>query len=473
MKEISLSPGWVVDEAGALRRETIKSMMRRCRDWNYCSPCIYEITIELAVRGAETLGRIAVDRCDETGVPREAHCELTPLGQAIAAHWWRLGAFTPEIKPLALQVMPDHLHGILRVMRPMKRPLGNAIGGFKTGCEKIARRLAAGAASTEPPKGLSVKATPPQGRGELKAPPQGRSVPAAQAAGSLVAQAAGSLAAQAAGPRLFAPGFQDTILFHEGQLANMFNYLRDNPRRAAVKRFCPTLFKSAREIAVDLGEGRTGRFWALGNDALLRRELLQVQCSRKFFGYRRVAKPGGGQKIARDEAGEPCVAFSTPAFDEKRGDLLAAARCGAVLISPCISDGERQIAREAMKEGLRLVTLQNKGFAKFQKPAGKAFDRCAEGRLLMLAPIAWPYQPGEKRMTREDATALNRLAQWLAREGAAEVNYHGARPAAIDETALAACKAQRLSAGATNPERPLESPKSQAAGSVLAAPAAS
>lgn len=40
-------------------------------------------------------------------------------------------------------------------------------------------------------------------------------------------------------------------------------------------------------------------------------------------------------------------------------------------------------------------------------------DRAA-GQLLMLAPAVWPCQPDEKAMTRDDATAMNRLCQWLA-----------------------------------------------------------
>ena len=106
-----------------------------------------------------------------------------------------------------------------------------------------------------------------------------------------------------------------------------------------------------------------------------------------------------------------------------------------MVISPCISDGERQIAREALKRHLPLVTLQNKGFAKLQKPVGRYFDACAEGRLLMMAPAAWPYTPQEKTMTRFDATALNRICQWLAGANAAEINYHGMTPANIDSLA--------------------------------------
>ena len=94
--------------------------------------------------------------------------------------WRDIAAHHPEVKPLFMQVMPDHVHFILQVLRPMAKPLGHVIGGFKAGSSKAAI---------------------------------GR-------------------------PGLWAEGFQDTILFHEGQLDAMFRYLRDNPRRLAVKRLC-------------------------------------------------------------------------------------------------------------------------------------------------------------------------------------------------------------------------------------------
>ena len=399
-------------EEGEPGREVKHSMLRRCFGWDYTKPCIYQITIVLAERGSKALGELVVDEVAEGGRPLAAHCELTELGRVILGHWLKIGEFTPEIKPLYCQLMPDHLHAILRVTRPMKRPLGNAIGGFKTGCEKIYRKLAL---STQG-RGLGVESG---------------SVGAAQAAEL---------------PRLFGSGFQDTILFHEGQLENMFSYLRSNPLRLAVKRWAPTLFKVSREIEVALGAAGVGHFSALGNHFLLDRPLAQVQVSRRFFGYKRVAKPGGGLKIAKDAKGEPLVEFSTPEFEARREELFAAAKHGAVLLSPCVSDGERQIAREALAAGLPLITMANKGFSKLQKPSGRYFDACAEGRLLMLTPAAWPYQPGEKPMTRFDATAMNRLCQWIAGDGAsrtgqvagvgaAEINYHGMKPANIDALA--------------------------------------
>ena len=452
--------GWVRDAEGRLRRATVHHMGRRRNGWDYCAPCIYEITIVLEDRRSKALGRLVVrnpaacaadggrtgssaacalgGRTD--GGAREgggvgewlsidearalklepdqvvARVERSALGAAIFAHFRRLAEFTPEIRPLYCEVMPDHLHMILQVVRPMKRPLGNAVAGFKTGCEKIYAKMG--------------------GEG-----------------------------------RLFAEGFVDEILSHQGQLGHWFNYLKDNPRRQAIKTLFPWLFKRVCRFGVDLwlapqaGNGGAGQrlspqvagggvgqppraqargyFSAVGNRFLLGRPLAQVQVSRRFFGYKRVAKPGGGLKIAKDEKGEPLVEFSTPEFEARREELFAAAKHGAVLLSPCVSDGERQIAREALAAGLPLITMANKGFSLLQKPSGRYFNACADGRLLMLAPAAWPYQPGEKPMTRFDATAMNRLCQWIAGENAAEINYHGMKPTNVDELALAAACVSR------------------------------
>ena len=423
--------GWVTDENGALRRETKHSMLRRLRDWDYSCRCIYEITVVLADRSTRALGRLEirdlsgrfVDVATARGLGLEpeqvaARVALSPLGEAVARCWLSIPEFYPQIELLGWRVMPDHFHGLLFVTRPLGCHLGQVIKGFKLGCNKAARVL--GVLS---PARILSPAILSQGTG--------------QGAGQETGRATG----RAAG--LWAAGFTDKILFREGQLKKMSDYLDDNPRRLAVKALFPELFKVASEVSValpGLSTTAVGRFSALGNRFLLRRPLAQVQVSRRFFGYKRVAKQGGGRKIARDASGEPIVEFSTADFDERRADLFAAAKHGAVLLSPCISDGERQIAREALKAGYPLITLQNKGFAKLQKPSGHYFDACAKGDLLMMAPAAWPYQPGEKKMTRFDATALNRLCQWLAGETAAEIDYKGMKPANVDACAkTAAC----------------------------------
>ena len=129
---------------------------------------------------------------------------------------------------------------------------------------------------------------------------------------------AGTSKAAIGGPGLWAEGFQDTILFREGQLTAMIEYIRDNPRRLAEKRSNPALFKRVASLALPLDGGRlVGRFEALGNRHLLERPLHQVQCSRHFCAYRRIAKTGGGLKIARNAEGEPIVERTSPEYDER------------------------------------------------------------------------------------------------------------------------------------------------------------
>ena len=371
---------------GAASAEQSKKMLQRCWGWDYKSPCIYQITIALADRRSMALGRLVIDS-DGDGDPIqvEAHVELTAAGRAVEAEWRRMGEFTPAIRPLEIQIMPDHIHGILRVTERLARPLGQILAGFKTGSSKAATGK----------------------------------------------------------PGFWSEGFQDTILFHEGQLDSMFTYLRDNPRRLAVKRLYRKFFTVKRDLKIGLtpADPLVGHFEAIGNEALLKSPMIfQVQCSRAYLAYKRVAKPGGGLKIARDEAGRPIVELKTPEFGEKLKMLLSMAEKGAVLISPCISDGEREIARRAMEANAKLITLSNKGFSPLFKPSGRAFDSAGEGRLLMLAPAGWPYQPGEKKMTRFDACTLNRIAQLVAGEGAAEINYRGMKPGDITSRVAAACK---------------------------------
>ena len=420
----------------AIRLETKHSMLRRCRGWDYRQPCIYQITLVLADRKSKALGRLVIPGQGGRELPLSArnrplqaqdgalqawgsalgsvpatavagleaaassYIALTPAGEAVMGEFLRIGEHHPEIKPLFIQVMPDHVHFIIHVRQPMARPLGQAIAGFKAGSSKAAI-----------------------GKGGL-----------------------------------WAEGFQDTILFHEGQLDAMFNYLRDNPRRLAVKQLMPEVFRVRNDLILKLplqardralprqAQNRAlcsvlgaaapsfkAHFSAIGNLFLLDSpNILQVQCSRAYLSYKRLPKPEGGRKIARDAAGIPAIEKITPEFEEKRDELLAAAKHGAVLISPCISDGEREIARLVFAVSLPVIALRNMGFSPLYKPGGKLFDKTANGKLLLLAPAAWPYSTAEKPMTRFDACALNRIAQLIAGDGAAEINYRGMKPNDID-----------------------------------------
>ena len=347
-------------------RDVIHRMGRRCRKWDYHGRGTYLITMVLADRSKPILGQL-------TG----ARIALSPLGLAIDAHLRRISEFTPEIEVLGVQVMPDHIHVVLRVNRRMAKPLGIALRGFKGGASKIFWGQSA------------------VGTADAKRP-------------------------------LFAEGFVDNILGDGEAVANALRYLADNPRRLWEKRAHPELFRVLCDV-----EAAGGRFAAIGNRALLKApQIYQVQVSRSFFAYRRDAKGA----ILKD--GPPRIA--TGEFKEKLEGFLEAAAHGAVLLSPCISEGEREIARIAFEKGLKVITLANKGFSPLYKPGGRLFNATAAGNLLMLAPIAWPYQPGEKKMTRIDACILNRIAQWLSGDGAVEIKYCGVEPSEIDRLAAEA-----------------------------------
>ena len=60
-----------------------------------------------------------------------------------------------------------------------------------------------------------------------------------------------------------------------------------------------------------------------------------------------------------------------------------------------------------------------------------------------VEPVNMDRTPQEKPMTRLDATALNRLCQWLAGEDALAINYHGMKPANIDQLAKVAAQVEK------------------------------
>lgn len=361
-------------------RDTIHRMGRRCRNWDYCGRGCYLITMTLRDRSRPVLGRVC------RAIDGAARFEPSELGWLIEAHVRRIPEFSPEIEVLGVQLMPDHLHIVLRVVRRMAKPLGEHLRGFKIGCTKIYRAIDGAARCPR----IDVRAQAARGQG------------------------------------LFAEGFVDTILFDAEALARGIAYMADNPRRLMEKREHAEYFRVVRDLTVCSPiDGRALHFAAIGNRHLLAApSLAQVQCSRRDFVYARAAD-GSPMKDAQP-------ARCTAAFEEKSTDLLATGAHGAVLVSPCISHGEKEIARRALSAGVRLVVLLNKGFSPLYKPPGLYFDRCVEGRLLMLAPAAWPYLPGEKAISRQDACTLNRIAQLICGSGAAEIDYKGMVPAEID-----------------------------------------
>lgn len=187
-------------------------------------------------------------------------------------------------------------------------------------------------------------------------------------------------------PSLFSQNFQDTILTHEGQLDTMVDYVDDNPYRALVKRDNPDLFKVVSQIEVG---GISCA--AIGNRWLLERGVrMQVRCHNNTTAENL-------QLIAR-----------------QKEYFLERGKKGGVVVSPCISPGEKEIARAVLNADQPLIVILENGFSPMYKPPGKYFEACASGLLLMIAP--WPYHTEKRVITRSQCLALNDIAKSISDE---------------------------------------------------------
>ena len=177
---------------------------------------------------------------------------------------------------------------------------------------------------------------------------------------------------------LWEQGYNDRILDSEGQLQRMKNYIYDNPRRRAMKSCNPDFFKVRQNVKVGYYA-----FAAQGNIFLLDAPmLLQAQCS---------------QSLTKERIEELCQQFLVKAIN------------GAVLVSPSISPGEKEIMKTVFNQGFPIIVLQENGFAPLAKPGGLRFDACAQGKLLMLAP--WPHHNDRRKIRREQCLELNEMAR--------------------------------------------------------------
>ena len=336
--------------------EKIPSMNRRCVGHDYQSRQIYMIT--MVTEGRRPLFGQVVGRSDAVAGEKDApHIALSELGEAVVERWMATQELYPAIKVIALQMMPDHLHGILFVKKRMEQHLGQAIKGFKTGCNKAYRRIILG--EVEPVKFVKFIATRSQQTGLTEG---GKPRPKDDRRHGL----------------LFARGYNDRSLLREGQLDNWLHYLADNPRRLLMKREHPDYFRVQRGIVVN---GQS--FSAIGNRFLLQRPFrLQVQCSRR---------------LTKNE------------IQKKVAEYIHAAAQGAVLVSPSISPGEKAVMRAAFERGYPLIYLQENGFTDLAKPNGQRMDACARGQLLILAP--WEHHNEHTTISRNQCLSLNDMAR--------------------------------------------------------------
>ena len=356
------------------------SMKRRSEEKDYLDRGIYLIT--MATEGRVPLLGTLAGNADVKDGPDKPHVILSALGEKVKAEWFGIPRYYPQIEVMRLCVMPDHIHGILFVHERIERHLGHVINGFKAGTRKAAREL-----------GITERKA--EVKTETEAEPQHteHSSPAAAPAPAAPKVPYAEPPAQPSKPSkhpprgtLWEPGYNDRLLLYKGQLQRMLAYLDDNPRRLLLKRQHPEYFTQLAPIPVLDNINMP----AMGNRHLLERPLkLQVQCSRHLYPWE---------------------------ISQRKQAFLEAGRQGAVIVSPCISPGEQQIATACLEEGIPLIVLLLKGFPPYFKPQPRYLQACAEGRLLMLAP--YPFQNEKLTDMRARCLTLNNLAARICQDPA-------------------------------------------------------
>lgn len=362
--------------AGVKVRETRHTMKRRKPWHNYRRKGTYMLTLVVAGR-QPLLGRLIIPAAEPTGVvaisasttppattpagsPAGPHIELTPLGRTIRdVEIQKISTIYKSVKVWKLCIMPDHIHMIVRISEDLPNGihLGDIVRGFKAGCTQAWRRLRASAPpSASAPLSASASAATPAGF------PAGSS--------------------PAGSPSLFESGYNDLILLDDGQLDNWKHYLDDNPRRLAIKRLHPAYFTTLNYT--DIAEWHCQ---LVGNSFLL--------------------------DIPQKVAVIVHSAYSDKDYADYRERWLACGEAGGILVSAAIATREKEVMREAMNRGYRLILVRENGFPPLYKPSGESFDACSDGRLLQVSP--WEYHMERRTISREQCLMLNRLVEEIVK----------------------------------------------------------
>ena len=364
---------------------------------------LYHITLTIPDR-RPLLGTLEIP----DGNPDRAKVRRTVLGNALVDCLIGVPQHHPEVQVLHFCLMPDHLHAVLYVRRTMPVGIRGVVRGFWQGVKKLGRAWSA--ASLIVPN--DIRRNCQEGKQEIVPNDRRRNCQEGRREGCQEGKQEGSgdiaqqgLREETSRMEAFSAGLQKQIgddayyrlppvftempfirsMGHNTQLPNTIRYLDMNPQRLATKRLKPGYFRVQREIMIG---GRS--YDGVGNTMLLTAETYAVVHVRSLM-----------VKAAENGDTEPLRNY--------KNSCVLAARKGAVMVSPFISEHEKQVMQVLLREQLPFVYLADNGFRDYYKPADALFDACAAGRVLILSP--WTYDAGKRKISRADCMALNNMAE--------------------------------------------------------------
>ena len=368
-------------------RETRHSMKRRSPWHDYHEKGTYMLTLVVEGR-MPLLGRLEGRVNARPGDGDAPKVMLSELGTAIVTEEIpKINRYYPQVEVWKVCIMPDHVHLIVRVKEDLRgdqamESLGTEAKGGQTSAETMENAAALtseekAAALTSEEKADSMGMTAKRGKemDSLGMVVKGFKLGCNRAYRRIYGMK------KMTGKGLFELGYNDKLLLHEGQLKGWKKYLDDNPRRLMVKRMNPELF------TVMLNKVVAGRRCQMVGNCFL----LDIPDKVAVIVHRR---------------------YSEEDLCRLRKEWLACGERGGVLVSAAISIKEKEVLREAMNRGYRIVLLRENGFPRLYKPCGESFDACSEGLLLQISP--WEYHMEKKTITREECLELNEMAERIA-----------------------------------------------------------
>ena len=240
--------------------------MPRDRRHDYRSRCIYHITICKAP-GVPDFSRVI-------GPPENVLVQRSPIGEVVERNLVNIPDLSDRLRLYQYSIMPDHIHALIFATDRLDRVLGSYIGMLKV---KIHQELRE--------RSLLDKT-------------------------------------------VFEEDFYDRILRPKHSLNTIFNYIRNNPYRLAVRREYPDYFQRANDLNM------YGRQWqAYGN-----LQLLDNPFKEQVVIYR---------------------CDSEEIREAHHDRWIHTAANGGVLVSPFISTMEKEIRKEAETVAGKIILLSN------------------------------------------------------------------------------------------------------------------
>ena len=293
----------------------------RARWHDYKHRQIYLITLKKR-KEVSPFGRIAGDWRLPKGSDGRSYLEASPLGAIIKTCLKEISSIHPALKVFQYALMPDHLHILLSVEAELDEIVVRKLAAFKVMVNK---------------------------RANLE--------------------------------KVFEKGFNDQIITSSRNLNVIYEYLRDNPYRLAVRYACRSYFTRVNNIMV---------------------------CGKEVSVY-------GNFQLLSNPFKEQVVIHRADSEEVKIENLERWRHVGlngGVLVSPFISPAEKAVREEAESQEMRIILITHEALPERFKPSAREFALCSEGRLLILS-LGYPVGTV---LSRAHCMQMNAFAKELSKQ---------------------------------------------------------